>query len=225
MHVVKNISLGIIVSLFVACGKAPVTEGKIVYSIEYPAIDKEKKTFTYMMLPKKQSFTFNQDHIKVKVKKAMFDLNLLMGVDKSYFYSELSFDGDKYVDLSGKVTEELKSYIPTYSIAYTNEQDTLLGFTIKKAIASHPEIGEAEVWYTEDIQIPNPNWYSPYRDLSGVLMKYTVNQFGLIMQFEASKFEHISKDSIFYDRKRKGMQIELSVFQDELDQLFKGVLE
>ncbi len=225
MHALKIWSLGLVVCCFAACGKAPVTEGKIMYSIDYPTIDKEKKTFTYMMLPKKQSFTFNQEHVKVKVKKAMFDLSLLMGTDQDYFLSELSFDGEKFVDLQGAETAELKTFIPSYEIAYTNETDTMLGFTIKKAIATHPEIGEAEVWYTEDIQMPNANWYSPYRDLKGVLMKYTVNQFGLLMEFKASKFESISKDSVFYAKKGTGTQIELSVFQSELDELFKGVLE
>lgn len=208
---------------FLSCSKKQIQEGKIIYAIDYPQIDKEKQSITYMLLPKKQSFTFDQNHIKVKVKKAMFDLTIITGTKKDYFYTDLTFNGTQFVDFNGTETEEVLNYVPKYAIKYTDEKDTLLGFTIKKIIASHEDIGEVEAWYTDEINLENANWFTPFRDLQGVLMKYTVNQFGVKMNFTASSIEALDTDSTIFNRTLTGDEIGLESFQKEMNDLFKGI--
>lgn len=211
--------------IIISCGDKKVTEGKIIYTIDYPDIDKKQQSITYMLLPKKQSVTFDKDNIKIKVKKAMFDLSIVTGTNRDYFFSELIFDGSKFIDLKGEDAEKLLDYIPKYELEFTNEEDTLLGFKIKKVLASHPDIGTTEAWYTDDIQLNNANWYSPYRDLEGMLMKYEVKQFGVKMTFTASSFESIDGDSSLFKTQKGGDKIDLEQFQNEMNELFKGVIK
>jgi hypothetical protein len=202
-----------------------IRAGEIIYEVDYPSIDKEKNTLTYMLLPKKQRFIFNQNQLAMVINKAMFEMQITMSTDQSYFHSYYNLDQPKYMYLENTLTKELVNSFPKYEIEYTDEEDTLLGFTIKKAWASHPEIGRKEVWYTNDIELKHPNWYNPYRDLDGVLMQYSILQFGVIMEFKAHNFQPSNDVNASIELDKSGEKMDFKPFYKELDELFKTMMK
>lgn len=225
MHKIFFLMGAFILIFFCSCEKRKISSGEIEYAIGYPSLNNRENSLTYMLLPKKQSFIFNEKREEISIKKAMFEMRISASANKNNFQSSYKLDGIKYMNLTDENVGELLKKVPIYEIEYTDEQDTLLGFTIKKAWASHPEIGRKEVWYTNDIELSNANWYTPYRDLKGVLMKYSILQFGVIMEFEAQKF--MSEDDLNNEViiEEKGEKLDLEHYYESLNKLFKKIIK
>lgn len=195
-----------------------------MYSIDYPQINKKERPLTYMMLPKKQSYRFNEEWIATKIKKATFDLNVLAKQDKNFFYSDFKFNDKKYMLLDKN--ESIKSFlatIPKYDIEVTEEKDTMLGFNIQKAYI-YVNGEKTEAWFTDEIAISNPNWFTPFKEIPGVLLKYVISQFGVRMEFKATSLEDLEEDYKF-SFNEGGDLTNSDAYQNELKELFENLIK
>lgn len=177
-----------------------------------------------MMLPKKQSYRFNEDWIATKIKKATFDLNVLAKQSKDFFFSDFKFNDKKYmlIDDNDGINSFLDN-LPDYNIEHTEEKDTMLGLKIQKVhIFVNGE--KTEAWFTEDISIDNPNWFTPFKKVPGVLMKYVINQFGVRMEFKATSFEALEEDYEF-SYNEEGELTSSNAYQNELKELFENLIK
>ena len=44
---------------------------------------------------------------------------------------------------------------------------------------------EAEIWYTDAIKVKDPNWYGPYMNIPGMMLRYEIKQYGMRMRLDA----------------------------------------
>ena len=72
-------------------------------------------------------------------------------------------------------------------IIYTQDLDTIAGYVCKRAVAIFDKIDEKEIdlWYTDQIEMTNPNWYGPFAEIKGVLLRYDLVQYGMRMRLDA----------------------------------------
>lgn len=57
-------------------------------------------------------------------------------------------------------------------IKKTSKTTVICGYNCKNALVRIPTGQEFEVWYTNEIDIKNPNYATPYSELDGVLMSF-----------------------------------------------------
>ena len=76
-----------------------------------------------------------------------------------------------------------------------------------------------DVWYTDELNIKNPNDQTPYSQIDGMLMQYRLKRFGLEMEFTAKGVE---KEKI------ADTEFELPAYykvvsRQEMDDFFKSI--
>lgn len=213
--------------LLFSCKTQPknISSAALTYSISFPDVDKEKKPITSMLLPKKQKLLFKDNTFLTHIKKATFELKILSETTEPTFYSEFYFNTVQYTQAEGENLAELYASLPSYEVNFTDESDTLMGLTIKKAIVKHEGFGKIDVWYTEDFAIQDPNWCTPYKEIPGVLIEYVIYQFGVQMNIKLTEWEEKEISDSVLNINPKGSELTFDAFQDEMGDLFKNLLD
>lgn len=221
----SGILFGICVLFLASCApeKPLVREGTIVYSVDYP--NSRKNAFLYSILPKEMEVSFRNGMMRQNVSRANLQNMLLFDCNKKeieiYFqYGEEAFK----TKLTPKETEGMLHDQATYDIQFTEETDTLAGFFAKKAIARGRKNKDDVItlWYTEEIDLENPNWYNTFHEVPGVLLAYSVDRFGIRMEYKAKKFiPKMDKSKMHsFTLPAKGTRITYREYDQKMNNLF-----
>ncbi len=212
-----------LLTIFAACGDsdAKIKSGKLSYAIEYPGL--KNQFFVYQVLPKKLDVVFSDNRVRSTVTKAGIENTLYADHSNLKLLAFFKGDGPYYTEISTEdVREQLLNETP-FEIIETDERDTLAGLQILKALAVDSLAGDTtEVWYTEELDISRPNWYSRFRNIPGVLVRYSTEQFGVEMEFNLTNFEAVTipaKDVTF---KKHGTKITYGEYTKMLTNLFNS---
>lgn len=123
------------------------------------------------------------------------------------------------IDDEKAIVEENKNYQLTFE--ETSEKKEIAGYTCKKVVATMVDdpSNKFDVYYTEELNINNPNAHTPYSQLNGMLMQYRLKKFGLEMEFTAKGVE---KEKIANE------EFELPAYykvisKQEMDEFFKSI--
>lgn len=200
-------ALALCATLMSGCngGRSDGSEGYIVYDLSYPAFA-EDNIFT-TMFPSESRFSFKDSHTRTELKTSMavFSTILLADVSNKKVvhlvrigrdYSGLEMDSAQVMAEYGKMPDEM-------SISLTDKKKVIAGYNCSNAIITFKgdSARSFDLYYTEEIKVPEPNWCTPYHKVKGVLMEARVNKFGIEMQMKAREV-HLEKveDSEFeYD--------------------------
>lgn len=216
----KSIFYFFLIILTLSCSSPTrISEGKIDFTITFPEFNADEHTFLAILLPKQQTYTFKDNQFHSQVKKAMVEINIISNSETNYFYSDLMFNEKQYFE--GTISQD---DLKKFEIEFTDKTDTIAGFNAKQAFAHSNELGTIELWYTEDIVMKNPNWHTPYHEIPGVLLEYTVIQNGVTMHFRARKFYNEEINETIFTPSKKGTKVDFQTFQNELSVLFENFL-
>lgn len=219
------IPIGICLLFLLSCSpdKPLVREGTIIYSVDYP--NSKKNAFLYSILPKEMEVNFRNGVVRHDISRANLQNVLLFNCNQKevaiYFqYGEEAFK----TTLTPKEMQAMLHDQKAYDIQFTEETDTLAGFHVKKAIArgkqDHSDV--ITLWYTEEIDLRNPNWYNTFHAVPGVLLAYSVDRFGIRMDYRAKKFIRKldkSKERLF-TLPAKGTHITYREYDQKMNNLF-----
>lgn len=206
-------------------GASSYSEGVLEYDISFPDFNEEEHPIIAVFLPKKQIVSFSGNKMHSLIKKAVFELTVLTDSDEESFYSDFLFNDRKFFEGEGSELKKLLTNGSSYSITYSEKTDTLLGFTIHHAVAKSNDLTEFELWYTKDITMKNPNWFNPYHEIPGMLLRYTILQNGVKMKFEATKFTPEKPAVELFSPAREGNQLDYSQYNKQLSELFDNLLK
>ena len=162
--------------------------------------------------------------MEIKVKKANLENTIIVDSRNKKIASYYNY-GEVYT--TQLTPDEIRRVIdshPDYTIRFTGKKDTLLGFKIKQAIAVNPQEPkeEIEIWYTMDIDFKNSNWFNGFSKIPGVLLKYSIVQYGLRMDFGAKKFEDVTIPDSVVQLERPGKKIPHAVYDKKIMDLFES---
>lgn len=209
--------------LLVSCGgngNEHVKEGVLTFAIDYP--DSKDNFFLYHVLPKEMKASFKDNKMELKIKKANLE-NTIVIDGKAQSICAFYDYGEKFSSNLNDADElQLLAKQPNYKVRFTKETDTLAGFNIKKAIVTDPNRPneKIEVWYTKDIVFKNPNWFNGFEKIPGVMLKYSVQQYGMKMEFKAKKFEAVTVPDSVVMLSRPGKLITHAEFDKKIVDLF-----
>mgnify|MGYP006277357889 FL=1 len=96
---------------------------------------------------------------------------------------------------------DLKKENQQYPLKFieTGKTKTILGFKAHQVIAERTDVKSSfEIWYTNDIPLPESNVLNPYAQIKGVLLEYRIRKMDTELAFVASSYEPLAiSDSIF----------------------------
>ena len=180
-------------SLFLGCGtgllEKHVNEGTIEYALTFP--DYDPNGLMAGMLPEKTTLCFTEDKQVAELSAGMGIFRTMMQVDNNGQVMDyhLSMMGKKIVaHLKPRDMDLFNSDYGNPTILFTDDVDTIAGYPCKKAVAifDRLERPEIELWYTDRIRMQNPNWFGPFAEVPGVLLRYEMVQNGILMHLNAT---------------------------------------
>jgi GLPGLI family protein len=202
----------LVVNLFIlaSCGGKPKgkSEGIIEYKVTYPKMD--KSNFMLDFMPKKMTMKFKDDKYMTSLSAGMgmFKTNFICDQEEERFTQMVKLINKKYaLQLEGDAIAASLLKLPKFHIEFTNEQKKILNYTCKKAIITvDNESNDAfSVYYTDQINIENPNWCNQFDGINGVMLEYQYEKYDVCMKFNATKikFTEIGDDEFVIDKKYK----------------------
>ena len=175
-------------------------QGVIVYDVTFPYL---KDKILLNVFPEEMivSYKGDQTHGMLKSLGGIVASEFIANEKERSFCQLLKAFQDRYVmELSENEVKQFVSSLPAMTFEPTNETDSVAGFLCKKTIANFQldSVPPVVLYHTTEIQLKNPNWYSQYQEIDGVLLGYEVEQYGMRMKLTAKSVEIAEvKDELF----------------------------
>jgi GLPGLI family protein len=200
------------------CGNGKYTEGIIEYDVTYPYFN--GADIILRMLPSKMTMKFKDGKFRTTVTKGRnIRMDFISDCEAKTMISAFQFGSKKIVvTLNEKEIRSMLKEFPKVVYIDLLETDTLAGFNCKKKVAVFEDISypDCELWYTEEIDIPNANWCYPFNDIPGVLLNYEVERYNMRMRLKARKFIDESVDDAEFESPAGYKTVKLKDFEDEV---------
>ncbi len=167
-----------------------IDHGTIVYHIDYP--QEVLNSSMGALMPDKWLYIFSDNKIKHELKASfnVFSLNFISDspldscdvlftfMDKNLFYPIAINDHFFLYDKDAKV-------VVTYEPEVTK---VIAGFNCSKATIKFEGHEPIDIFYTDEIQLIEPNRHTPMKIIPGVLMEFTVDYDSLKLKLTAKEF-------------------------------------
>jgi hypothetical protein len=218
-----HLFVGSLYILFLAsCGN---TDEKFISEgvIEYDAKVVDEANPMASSAPSKMIIKFKDNHSAAEMSAGMglFATSFITNPEKKTLTQLVKLLNKKFFLIQNEKEIKEENALYAMEIIPTKETKIIAGYNCTKAhIKLKDEYAtEFDVFYTNELDIKNPNLANPYYMIDGVLMEYRLKKFGLEMQFTAKivKPEDID-DATFElpaDYKEKS--------QEEMNELFEGL--
>lgn len=179
-----------------------LSEGIIEFKIEYP--DSEKNSLLIGLLPDKLQIKFKDNKVALDMAggMGMFRIIMISNPETETAVQMVKMLNKKFAIEFTKedVNKLFEGQFEINNIEFITGQDSIIaGYNCKKAIA-HCKIPQKSytIYFTQDLNIKNPNWANPYKDIDGMLMDYPIKLYNIEMHLTRPKVikEEID-DSLF----------------------------
>ncbi len=181
--------------------KKSFNEGTIEYSIEFESNDLSKLNTN--MLPNKLTIKFRDNNTSNKIEGLSGSVNLtfIKNVENKNLIVLVNLWSKKLYYQDSLIKENLPNAyagMPAISIEKTNEIVEFNGYNCKKAIAHYKDSSNYvfDILYTNEINIDNPNANTPFDQVDGVMLKFSIkfNRYLMKISSTSIKSEDISMD-------------------------------
>ena len=208
------------------CGRSllggGVSEGVIEYAMSFP--DMDPNGLMADMLPEKTVLSFNKEHQSLDLSAGMgvFKTSMVVNTPDKILDYHMSVMGKSLMAvLHPRDLVNLNNTAPTIALIYTSALDTIAGYPCKQVYVIYEGIDrpQEEVWYTEAIPMDNPNWFGPYSEIPGVLMRYDLVQHNIRMRMEATSVKPGPVDEAKFAVRPGHQQVSPEVLYEQLDEV------
>ena len=185
------------------CNNSPfdgLKEGKVVYdvTIEGEGMNPMMKA----MMPSEVTTYFNNNKTCTVISMGMnmMETRLISDATNYKYTTLISAMGKKVaMVLDKKQVDENFTDRVDLKVVHTNEEKEIAGVKCRQAMVTDSTDHTYPVYYTEDLALKNPNWSSPFRDIEGLLMEYSISFGGMVMKLKAKEIVNTKNESSFYE--------------------------
>jgi len=230
MEMLRRIAFGTILlacgAMLSGCGhdllQRTVKEGVIEYALSFP--DYDPNGLMANMLPEKTTLAFTPERQVAELSAGMgvFKTQMIANAEARQVDYHLSVMSKKLVsNLQPRDLHLFNAQSEPLTILYTDQVDTIAGYPCRKAVAIYPGMAqpEAELWYTDRIAMKDPNWFGPYSEVPGVLLRYDMVQHGMRMRLDATSVTPGTVDPARFEQAGEYQQVTPEVLYAELDEV------
>lgn len=145
-------------------------EGTITYSV---TTEGEFDANTKAQLPTEVVWTFKGPKTSMLMKTGFGNITILANADSKEQVVLYDMMGQKMAIKSTKEeTEKSLSEIPDAKVTETTETKKILNYNCKKVQISDDK-NSMDVYVTDEIQVPNANWNTQYKNIKGLMLEYS----------------------------------------------------
>ena len=194
------------------------SQGKIIYDIEI--IGDDLDPFMVSMMPSQAEFFFKEE------KTALFLSSRGNLVRFAAFSNASERTIVQEIKLMNKKVKaefddkEIFFYMerPNFTMIPPNMNDTLAGLHVDADLVIYDEIDTKEsiIYYSKDLKVMDPNWYTIYAEIPYVLLQYEFNQFGLKLKMKAKSIEYLKIDDDFFTSSEEYREVSSEEFIKEV---------
>ena len=192
MRILSYFPLFVLLITLYSCDKRSRThsEGVIEYKITYPKI--EKGHYMLGLMPKKMITKFKDDKYVTKLSAGMglFKTGFICDKENESYMQLAKLFNKKYVtQLEGDDIYSALEHLPKFHIQHSSDIKKILNYNCKKATITVGEQSDETytVYYTNELNIEDPNWCNQYAGIDGMLLEYQYEKYGICMRFIAKK--------------------------------------
>jgi hypothetical protein len=184
------------------CKQSPfdgLKEGKVIYDVTVEG--DEINPMMKAMMPGEIITYFGNDRTCTVISAAMNMMETRLISDAAnYSYTTLVSAMGKKVAmvLNKKQVEENYLDRVNLKITYTGQEKEIAGILCKEAMVTDSTNNTYPVYYTEELAVKTPNWSTPFRDINGLLMEYSINMAGMRMNLRAREIVNETHDPSMY---------------------------
>jgi len=174
------------------------------------------------LAPSEMTTYFKKNHFHSEMSTmGIFVSKFITNPDNKTFISMVRlFDvKNALIENEKAINEELALY--ELELIETDESKIIAGYNCKKVIAvkKNQPNEKFEVFYTNELDIENPNFSTPYEKIDGVVMKFRLKKLDLEMEFTANSVKKETVDQQLFELP-KDYKI---VSKEEMREFFKSV--
>ncbi len=192
-------------------------------SIEYKIVVLDSSNSMAKMAPDKMTVKFkdNKSYAELIAGMGLFETSFINDEPGKKITQMVRLLNKKmaYVADTAAITKELQHDVK-FNITETTETKMIAGYKCKKAIAKSVDgkAPDVDLYYTDDIRLEDPNWATPFKTISGVLMQYRISKYGFYMEFTAQKVTDEKVDDALFTLPADYKIIS----KQQIDDLYKG---
>lgn len=194
-------------------------EGTIEYELTFP--DQDPDDIMAGMLPERTVLSFSKDRQSTELSAGMgiFRTTLVTDDKEKCIDYHLSLMSKRLV--AHLLPRDLTLFNKTSgnaTILFTEDTDTIAGYPCRRALAVFDNIDEPEIeiWYTDRIDLKDPNWFGPFAQVPGVLLRYEIVQYGMRMRLNAVAITPGKVDQAKFNVKENFQKVGPDVLHQEL---------
>jgi GLPGLI family protein len=171
--------------------------------IEYKATPVDPNNSMASLAPSKMIVKFKDNFSEAEMTAGMglFSTSFISDPAKKQFIHLVKLINQKFaLVMVGDAIQKEADEEPKPIIEKKSDIKIISGYTCKHAHVTYADknIPGFEIWYTNEINIKDPNWSNPYHELDGVLMEYQLKRYGLELRFTCTSVAKANVDeSIF----------------------------
>ncbi len=192
-----------VVALPYGCSQSPfdgLKEGKIIYDVTFETGD--MNPMMKAMLPSEVVTYFgdNKTCTVISMGMNMMETRLISDAKSYQYITLISAMGRKVAMVLDKKQVE-KNFIDRVDlqVRHTSETKNIAGVTCRQAIITDSTNHTYPVYYTSEIAVNDPNWSSPFKDIEGLLMEYSISLGGMVMSLKAKEIINTKNEQSFFE--------------------------
>lgn len=167
-----------------------MSEGIIEYNVSYPSLD--SNNIMLEMLPTKMVMKFKKDRYKSELQTAAGIIEMSVIVDASEYkmYNLVKLFSDKYVlELDRSGARHMTSVLPPFRMEKLDEERVIAEANCNKLLLDFGTAKEESYifYYTDQIDLKEPNWCTPFDEVQGVLLDYRIENYDMDMRLTAER--------------------------------------
>lgn len=175
-----------------------ISEGVITYEVKFPNI--KSTSLAASMMPKKVRAYFKNSKLRVEMEIA-YGLIKTVSISDSKKAKEtvlMEIFGKKYVFINDAELIARENKVP-YRLEKLNEKKEIAGMECTRVLVVNPASKKSfSIYYTNEIRTKNINWHTPYHDIDGMLLAYSISRNNIDMELVAENIEkQVVNDSLF----------------------------
>lgn len=228
----KNSSLFILIlslTLFLqSCEDSPfsqrVSDGVIVYKIEYPLIDEDNAMLDLM--PKNMEMTISGNDYRTDIIAGMglFKTSIISkGSQKNITHSVKMLNKKFVSELDHHDIKMINPSLANLEIEFTDNTKTIAGIECKEAKIKDNDCKEYLAYFTKYFKIKNPNKGTPFEKIPGVLMEYEFVNYNTHMKFIAQEVMEKSVEKDYLNLESGYAMVKPRKLKAEIQSIFDKV--
>lgn len=206
--------------------KSGLKEGEIEYEVSYPDLAEDHLMMD--LLPKKMECTFTEGQFRNEITAGMglFRSAIIYQEQDEHLYHTVKLLNKKiYAELGNDDIQALNEGFNGLVFEETGNKKTIAGYKCKEVEVEVPgdSIWVFNVYYTDEIIIPNFNYRNPFEGIDGVLMEYDILSNNLHMHFEAVEVKASEVDESEIKVSEDYTEVSSAELRQELESIFNKV--